>query len=213
MADGAQRLVLVIAIAQVQGLRSASNSHPNSILELLFLADSGRVAPFGQKRTVNAQLDVMTEIIALISALTAFAAVVLAPLVALHNEKKKITAQVLSANRQAWINALRDDLAHFITEIRHIAAAHAANAISTKEAITRYEAMTICEERVKLRLNPSETSHIELVRLMGAASTRLQEAINKKQSMAQELDAAADRIVKDSQGILKTEWNRVKSGE
>ncbi|MGH8540407.1 MAG: hypothetical protein ACRETW_07880 [Stenotrophobium sp.] len=155
----------------------------------------------------------MTEVIALVSALTAFAAVVLAPLVSLYNEKKKIAAQVVSSNRQLWINALRDDLAHFVTEIRHIAAALAANAITEKEAIARYGAMTICEERIKLRLNPAETEHNELVRLMGAASTRLQGAINKRQSMAQELDTAADRIVEEAQRILKSEWNRVKKGE
>ncbi len=161
----------------------------------------------------NQLLDVMTEIIALISALTALAATALAPLVSLYNEKKKIAAQVVSTNRQIWINALRDDLAHFITEIRHIAAAHAANAITTKEAIARYEAMTVCEERVKLRLNPAESNHNELVRLMGNASKCLQEAINKKQSMAQQLDDMSNLIVKEAQDILKSEWNRVKNGE
>ena len=155
----------------------------------------------------------MNGMVALVSALTALAAVVFAPLISLHIARKQISAQVVSSNRQQWINALRDDLATFITEIRHVAAAYAANAITNKEAIARYEAMTVCEERVKLRLNPAEAEHNELVRLMATASTKLQHAINNKISMAQELDAAADLIVNAARSILKAEWNRVKRGE
>jgi hypothetical protein len=47
---------------------------------------------------------------ALISSLTALAAVVFAPIVSIYVAKRQIRASVVSVNRQAWINRLRDEL-------------------------------------------------------------------------------------------------------
>ncbi|MBL0037501.1 MAG: hypothetical protein IPP36_01165 [Nitrosomonadales bacterium] len=48
---------------------------------------------------------------------------------------------------------------------------------------------------------------------MKTARKAAQKAIDEEQGMAKELDKAADLIVTQSQKVLKTEWDRVKSGE
>jgi hypothetical protein len=48
---------------------------------------------------------------------------------------------------------------------------------------------------------------------MKTARERAQEAIDNKQGIAKQLDEDADRIVTQSQKVLKAEWDRVKSGE
>ena len=150
---------------------------------------------------------------AIISSLTALAAVALAPMISVYVAKRQIRASVVSANRQAWINRLRDELAFFVCEVRLVPSTYAADAIALPEAIKRYEGMMLKEGTVKLLLNPTEVEHIELLRLMKAAVETAQEAINKKQGMAKELDQSADLIVSQSQKVLKAEWDRVKSGE
>ncbi len=150
---------------------------------------------------------------AFISSLTALAAVVFAPMVSVYVTKRQIRASVVSVNRQAWINRLRDELAFFVCEVRLVPSTYAADAIALPEAIKRYEGITLKEETVKLLLNPTESEHIELLRLMKSARDIAQNAIDKKHGMANELDKSANLIVSQSQKILKTEWNRVKSGE
>lgn len=158
-------------------------------------------------------LDLMDATITIISALTALAAVVLAPLVSIYVVRKEVNAQVISTNRQVWINRLRDELAHFIKDVRHVPSTHAADAITTAEAIARYEDMALREERIKLLLNPTENDHIELLKLIASAREKTQTAINAKKSMANEQDSIANLVVKAAQPVLKREWVRVKNGE
>jgi len=134
-------------------------------------------------------------------------------MVSVYVAKRQIRASVVSVNRQAWINRLRDELAFFVCEVRMVPSTYAANAIKLQEAIKRYEGITLKEEVVKLLLNPTEAEHIELLRLMKTARERAQEAIDNKQGIAKQLDEDADRIVTQSQKVLKAEWDRVKSGE
>ena len=58
-----------------------------------------------------------------------------------------------------------------------------------------------------------EPDHQELVRLISSAGVQVKNAINKMQGKAPEMEQAADRIVFQSQIILKREWIRVKKGE
>src|SRR5277367_5082703 len=47
----------------------------------------------------------------IISSLTALVAVIVGPLIQLRVAKRQIRSTTISANRQAWINTLRDNLA------------------------------------------------------------------------------------------------------
>ncbi len=154
----------------------------------------------------------MTDTVAILTALTALAAVVFAPLISIYVTNKQINASTVSANRQAWINQLRNELAALITIIRHVPSAYHADTLSVGEAIGKHGEMTNRVEVVKLLINPGETNHKELVRLIESASIKVIDAINAKHANATELEKAAERIVDMSRLILKTEWVRVKNG-
>lgn len=86
--------------------------------------------------------------------------------------------------RQAWVDALREDLASFFAAARAFARTAALAQMYTPGLIDRMT-LPITEEkisrlrheaaeafyRIKLRLNPKETEHIELLRLLERAIT------------------------------------------
>lgn len=61
----------------------------------------------------------MAQTVAIISAVTALFAVLLGPLVSIWAAQRQSRVAVLSANRQAWINALRDLISEYISISRH----------------------------------------------------------------------------------------------
>ena len=67
-------------------------------------------------------------------------------------------------------------------------------------------------ELIKLLINPKEEEHQKLVPLLSSASNKVIDSINKDKGNAAELEVLADKIVAQSQIILKREWERVKSG-
>jgi hypothetical protein len=149
----------------------------------------------------------------MVTAITALVAVLVGPLLSIYVARKQINAAALSTNRQEWINKLRNVLAELITIIRHVPPAYAANSITGIEAIAKHGELTEKVELVKLLLNPKETDHQELVRLVTSASTQMRDSINQQQGNAVKLGEAAERVVAQSQIILKREWERVKKGE
>lgn len=155
----------------------------------------------------------VSEYLPLISALTALAAVVVGPTISLRIAKKQIKASQVSSNRQAWINRLRDEVAHFTREVKHLPSSLAARAIITEQAISRYENLSLKQEIVKLLLNPTEEEHQELMRLMTNASQICLRAINLNKGMAEEMDKSAELVVSQCQKILKSEWERVKRAD
>jgi hypothetical protein len=116
-------------------------------------------------------------------------------------------AQVLSTNRQAWINSLRDDLATFIGKAENIGI-HGDN-YSEETSIKVCSELSVLTSRIKLRLNLNESLAKEVeeaVRQVYLASvTRPREGkdliINKLK-----LETAAGQL-------FKAEWERVKRGE
>lgn len=155
----------------------------------------------------------MDAIITVLASLTALFAVVLAPLVSMYVVRKEINAQVVSTNRQAWINRLRDELAGFIRDVRNLPSAYAAETITLNEAVARYEAMQLKLEVVRLLLNPTEADHQALLVVMGEASESTLLGINERVGMAKTQTALAEKVVVAAQPILKAEWIRVKTGE
>lgn len=121
--------------------------------------------------------------------------------------------QKVSELRQAWIDALREDLANLIAcgsevafnpyQFEGSAEARARNTLVVQEANLR-------TYRTKLRLNIKEPE-----------SKLLSDAIDHLRSLAQknphptelEMDAAEDDLVIKAQTVLKLEWERVKKGE
>lgn len=133
--------------------------------------------------------------------------------------------QKTSEFRQAWIDALRQDLAaYFATarafaritqELKHFGGGSKEGAplAFSEEKIgeLRYQ-IAETRYRIQLRLNLSEPEHKELLRLMQVVIDKQQQT----QSGASETEAtlqAIETAAAYAPQILKTEWERVKRGE
>lgn len=126
--------------------------------------------------------------------------------------------------RQAWIDGLRDDLSKFFGASRAFARAtqsvflhgqgyQSAPLSFAPEQIGefRYQAAETLS-KVKLRLNPSEAEHVELLRLMRNAVDRQNEMLatgSPVELVLTAIDTANDYAPQ----VLKREWERVKVGE
>ncbi len=145
-----------------------------------------------------------------ITAVTALVAVIVGPIVTLLVAKRQIKATVVSANRQAWINQLREYIADFMTNAKKCVLYGEANPAQTT-AIGDHKDVLFktmhCMNHIGLMLNLKETGHSELHQLMNELADRLQ---NKNFADAKK---ALDKVFLQSQSILKSEWERVKSGE
>ena len=133
--------------------------------------------------------------------------------------------QKTSEFRQAWIDALREDLSSFFATARAFARASqelqhfgggnkdGAPLSFTEQAISdiRYR-IAETRYRIQLRLNPKEPEHIELLRLMQSAIEKQQNALGSPASTDAALEAI-ERAAAYAPQILKTEWERVKRGE
>jgi uncharacterized membrane protein len=150
---------------------------------------------------------------AFVSSITALVAVIVSPIVTVYVSKKQIKSSVVSINRQQWINRLRDEIARFVQEVKHVPSAYAADAINFEQATSKHGEIVLKEEIVKLMLNPNEAEHQELIKLMSAASNKALNAINTKRGLSKVLDEATVLIIAKAQNILKTEWERVKRGD
>ena len=150
---------------------------------------------------------------AVVSAVTALVAVIVGPLVSVLVAKNQINASVVSSNRQEWINRLRDELATLVGIVHHLPSAHANGSVTTNEAIAEHGKFVEQFQVIKLLINPKETDHQELVRLIELADKKIIDSINKKVAGASEFEAVGQRIVAQSQIVLKREWERVKNGK
>lgn len=132
--------------------------------------------------------------------------------------------QKVSEFRQAWIDGLRDDLSKFVSSLRfashaaHVAAIYAAQMHSqvfphTPEQIAALRvAATEALARIRLRLNPEEQEHNELLRLLESAKSK-SAAIGPTNPNTGDAFTALDVATEYARPILKAEWARVKKGE
>ncbi|WP_221066702.1 hypothetical protein [Methylomagnum ishizawai] len=133
--------------------------------------------------------------------------------------------QKTSEFRQAWIDALREELASFLAAAR--AFARAVEILNTygpdykdktalrisdeKVGDLRYQvAESLC--KIQLRLNPNEPEHQELLRLLRRAVSEQNAMVNNKTGV-EETMKAIEIASEYAQPVLKKEWERVKKGE
>ena len=148
-----------------------------------------------------------------VSAFTALAAVVLSPVATIYVAKKQINANLVSANRQNWINSLRNEIAQCGRDIKFVSVAYLAQVADDAVAWERLEELTLTIDRIDLYLNPNEVEHQELMRLMDSARSKTLESLQKKEKKSKELNNLAKNISRQAQKILKDEWERVKRGD
>lgn len=134
--------------------------------------------------------------------------------------------QKTSEFRQAWIDALRDELSQFLGAAR--AFARAIEMLRTygrdyKEKVMfplseekisdlRYQAAETLT-KIQLRLNPEEAKHIELMSLLRSAITQQNDLLQNDGTDIKPIIDAIEQATTHAQIILKDEWKRVKKGE
>ena len=127
--------------------------------------------------------------------------------------------------RQAWIDGLRNELAAFFGAARAFARAVEVTHVFgpdyrekvvllfTDEKVSdlRYQAAETFS-KIKLRLNPDEAEHIELLRLLRRAIDEQNDMLARKSDAAATLKAI-ETANEYARPVLKKEWQRVKEGE
>jgi hypothetical protein len=113
-------------------------------------------------------------------------------------------ASVVSANRQKWIDAIRDDVAEFIAVRSQMGLIAASGSMQPSgqdmilaEARELRNRAVMLRSRVDMRLNHAEDDHIALLKALGRYDVELSEDAES------ELRAIARRI-------FKAEWERLK---
>lgn len=160
----------------------------------------------------------MPELVTILAALIAGAVSLVA--ITLSKEQK------ISEFRQAWIDALRSDLASFLSSARAFSRAMEARRIHGIESKDPGKVLFTLEKvgeirattaeslyRIKLRLNPDETEHKELLRLLWQAIADQNASLQGDGPSHSEVLAAVDRAADFAGPVLKAEWERVKGGE
>ena len=159
-----------------------------------------------------------SALLSLISACTALVASIAGPFVTLIVAKRNFNATVLSANRQKWIESLRDTLAELISLL--IAALFLKEKwkgkwdrgrgalIAEPALLDKVQSLVLAQSKVRLLLNPTEADHQHLYRAIESASKRLQ----SEEALEFETEADIETITTLAQTILKREWRRVKHG-
>jgi len=123
------------------------------------------------------------------------------------NARRQTRATVISASRQRWIDAVRDDVAALLSEeLRHRALKAEKGALTPgtrawKEMNLHLPALYLVQNRLTLRLNPTKPLHTALQN----AADSLVTTDDPKQS-----DIAARAVVSAAKILLKEEWERVK---
>lgn len=174
-----------------------------------------------------------SDIVPIISAATALAAVIVSPLVSwiiakrqIDIAKRQISATNVSSKRQVWIDELRQDVAEALALASRIEELRRPSPdLNRDEQLEVFDRRMEAElktvellMRIKLRLNPNEQEHNDLVTAfqeLGSASPDPQpgETGADRQRLQQEFRAARDKVLRITQTILKSEWNRVRRGE
>ena len=158
-------------------------------------------------------------ILSFVSACTALVASIVGPFVTLSVAKRQFSANVLSANRQKWIETLRDTLAEFISLLVAAIVVKAnwkesweqgrAPVAADRALLVEVERMVLSQYKIRLLINPNESDHVKLYQSIDAAMRRIR---FEKAATDQETEHDIEEITRLAQGILKREWQRVKRG-
>lgn len=157
-------------------------------------------------------------LISLVSACTALVASIAGPLITLNVAKRQINATVLSANRQKWINAMRDTLAELISLLISVQVFKSGwkgdwnegiGAVAAEPALlAKVERIMFLRWRILLLTNPLEAEHRELSETIESALQHIRSSHYEEEVTR----AHVEKLTRLAQAILKREWERVKRG-
>ena len=153
-----------------------------------------------------------------ISAITALVASILGPTVTLVVAKRQFNANVVSANRQKWIDALRQELAELIAligsamVIKQRWRADWRGGQGPLEAdptlMPKVEQIVLAYAQIQLLTNTSQADHRQLIEAVESAL----EHLKADGMMEAEIEVDVENITRCSRAIIQREWRRVKQG-
>lgn len=133
--------------------------------------------------------------------------------------------QKTSEFRQAWIDGLRQDLSEYLATARAMSRAFEEMAAFGSQYSSQPASMPNAQigelrrsigvtfYRIKLRLNPDELEHIELLRLLSRVTAEQNQQLQAMTCDSARIFAALDAASDYARPVLKAEWKRVKQGE
>lgn len=125
---------------------------------------------------------------------------------------KSINKDILSKNRQEWINTLRDCISNYLSshELSKLIAQHKKSAKTPPEYGQEFKIWQSLGYKIQLLLNPNEEKSKQMIELM----TKLNLATDyRSYSKEEDYERIKNEIIKIGQSILKEEWERVKKLE
>jgi len=161
-------------------------------------------------------IDALT--LSFISAGTALVASIIGPIVTLLVAKRQFGASVLSANRQKWIEALREALAELVSLLVTALVVRAGwkgewddgrgPVRQNPDLLDKLERMVLAQSKIRLLINPTEADHQLLLAAIDTALARIRIGTSSDADTEKDIQA----ITRLAQAILKREWQRVKHG-
>lgn len=154
----------------------------------------------------------MNNTVQIITAATALAAVIVGPGVSIWVTKRQIRASVVSTNRQTWLNDLRNSIAEYLAEVNLASSIKHAGG-HDEYGLQRIRRIMQLNHQIDLLINPKESDHAELAKLIGEATDAMTGILGSEADTSQKWDDRNRSITDISQRILKREWDRVKRGD
>jgi hypothetical protein len=126
--------------------------------------------------------------------------------------------QKTSEFRQAWIDALREDIALYCAKVAIVQAYIDRAVVLDADKLfednrEEYIAINQSALRIKLRLNASESESDAILRPLKVIEGKLNAEFADIKMAMPDISAALKKLEKDAPPLLKTEWERVKRGE
>ncbi len=122
--------------------------------------------------------------------------------------------QKVSDFRQAWIDALRAEIAAVITHANAIYGAHLAKfpgeAETWRNCREDFVAINEAWAKIRLRLNPNEESSRAILRALKEHESLFAPGVVPDDA---KLDAEGEKLLESTRVVLKQEWLRVRHGE
>ena len=141
--------------------------------------------------------EILSVWISLVSALTALAAVIAAPIISFWINRRT----AIAGHRQAWIENLRQRIAEFLD---------AVDLLVAEPTPTVIVQLSTARSQILLLVNPNEKLHNELLEKIETAIQISVKNIKNDNGKTEGVSVVRQEIVEVSQKILKEEWNRVK---
>lgn len=155
--------------------------------------------------------------ISVITASTALVASVMGPLVTLSVARRQFRANVISTNRQKWIDTFRDRVSELVSLMNaaQLIKRHSAEAwrggvgpAASLGVTDKFEKAFMALSEIRLLTNASDPEHQRLNDALAIALAHLQH----DELRDEELGVSVEEVITLGRTIIRHEWSRVKRG-